>query len=210
MNIIFLGIDQARNEFQLCGLNQAGMPVFTKRTTRDQLFRTIASIPACKIGMEASSEAYYLQQEIEKQGHKVHIISHRYVRPYIRWKNKAGWNAQAIASALMAPATQYSPHLSAEQLDIEALLKARNRLSSHRAATVTQITELLIERGICLGTSSSSAIQTLPLILEGAGNRLTLRLRKTISELYELFNDIERHINILDNEIEKVFRKRKV
>ena len=50
MNIVFLGIDLAKNVFQLCGLNQAGKPVYTKRTGRKELLQTLANIPACLIG----------------------------------------------------------------------------------------------------------------------------------------------------------------
>ncbi|ECF5933309.1 IS110 family transposase, partial [Salmonella enterica subsp. salamae] len=52
MNIVFLGIDLAKNVFQLCGLNQAGKPVYTKHTGRKELLQTLANIPACLIGIE--------------------------------------------------------------------------------------------------------------------------------------------------------------
>lgn len=58
MNIVFLGIDLAKNVFQLCGLNQAGKPVYSKRTGRKALLQTVANIPACLIGIEASTGAF--------------------------------------------------------------------------------------------------------------------------------------------------------
>lgn len=79
MNIVFLGIDLAKNVFQLCGLNQAGKPVYTKRTGRKELLQTLANIPACLIGIEASTGAFYWQREFEKLGHKVKVISPQYV-----------------------------------------------------------------------------------------------------------------------------------
>ena len=63
MNIVFLGIDLAKNVFQLWGLNQAGKPVYTKRTGRKELLQTLANIPACLIGIEASTGA-------QSKGHK--------------------------------------------------------------------------------------------------------------------------------------------
>lgn len=82
MNIVFLGIDLAKNVFQLCGLNQAGKPVYTKRTGRKELLQTLANIPACLIGIEASTGAFYWQREFEKLGHKVKVISPQYVKPF--------------------------------------------------------------------------------------------------------------------------------
>lgn len=84
MNIVFLGIDLAKNVFQLCGLNQAGKPVYTKRTGRKELLQTLANIPACLIGIEASTGAFYWQREFEKLGHKVKVISPQYVKPFVR------------------------------------------------------------------------------------------------------------------------------
>lgn len=84
MNIVFLGIDLAKNVFQLCGLNQSRQTVFKKRTGRKELLQTLANIPACLIGIEASSGAFYWQREFEKLGHKVKVISPQYVKPFVR------------------------------------------------------------------------------------------------------------------------------
>jgi transposase len=84
MNIVFLGIDLAKDVFQLCGLNQAGKPVYTKRTGRKELLQTVANIPACLIAIEASTGAFYWQREFEKLGHNVKVISPQYVKPFVR------------------------------------------------------------------------------------------------------------------------------
>ena len=103
MNIVFLGIDLAKNVFQLCGLNQAGKPVYTKRTGRKELLQTLANIPACLTGIEASTGAFYWQREFEKLGHKVKVISPQYVKPFVRGQKNDGNDVQAIAVALMQP-----------------------------------------------------------------------------------------------------------
>ncbi|KKY74708.1 hypothetical protein OA42_10505 [Klebsiella michiganensis] len=86
MNIEFLGIDLAKNVFQLCGLNQAGKPIYTKRTGRIELLQTVAIIPACLIGVQASTGAFYWQLEFEKLGHKVKVMSPQYVKPFVAGK----------------------------------------------------------------------------------------------------------------------------
>ncbi|EMM6755225.1 transposase, partial [Klebsiella variicola] len=90
MNIVFLGIDLAKNVFQLCGLNLAGKPVYTKRTGRKELLQTLANIPTCLIGVEASTGAFYWQREFEKLGHKVKVISPQYVKPFVRGQKNDG------------------------------------------------------------------------------------------------------------------------
>lgn len=154
MNIVFLGIDLAKNVFQLCGLNQAGKPVYTKRTGRKELLQTLANIPACLIGIEASTGAFYWQREFEKLGHKVKVISPQYVRPFVRGQKNDGNDAQAIAVALMQPTMQFVPPKSPEQQDIQALHRARQRIVNHRTATVCQIRGLLLDRGSPLAVLS--------------------------------------------------------
>ncbi len=207
MNIVFLGIDLAKNVFQLCGLNLAGKPVYTKRTGRKELLQTLANIPTCLIGVEASTGAFYWQREFEKLGHKVKVISPQYVKPFVRGQKNDGNDAQAIAVALMQPTMQFVPPKSPEQQDIQALHRARQRIVNHRTATVCQIRGLLLDRGIPIGSAVSRVRRAIPLILEDAENGLSSRMRRTIAELYELFNDLGRRIHFFDKEIETVFRQ---
>lgn len=207
MNVIYLGIDLAKNVFQLCGLNQAGKPVYKKRTDRKTLLQTVANIPACLIGVEASTGAFYWQREFEKPGHKVKVISPQYVKPFVRGQKNDGNDAQAIAIALMQPTMQFVPPKSPEQQDIQALHRARQRIVNHRTATVCQIRGLLLDRGITIGAAVSRVRRAVPLILEDAENGLSVRMRRTIAELYDLFNDLGRRISFFDKEIDAVFRQ---
>jgi transposase len=197
MNIVFMGIDLAKNVFQLCGLNQAGKPVYTRRVERKILLQTLVNIPACLIGIEACTGAFYWQREFEKLGHKVKIISPQYVKPFIRGQKNDGNDAQAIAVALMQPTMQFVPQKSPEQQDIQALHRARQRIVNHRTATICLIRGLLLDRGISIGAAMSRARCAVPLKLEDAENGLSIRMRKTIAELYELFIDLEKRIKFL-------------
>ncbi|MEG7403150.1 IS110 family transposase, partial [Providencia stuartii] len=87
-------MDLAKNVFQLCGLNQSGKPVYKKRPDRKTLLQIVANIPACLIGVEASTGAFYWQHEFEKLGHKVKVISPQYVKPFVRGHKNDGNDAQ--------------------------------------------------------------------------------------------------------------------
>ena len=102
---------------------------------------------------------------------------------------------------------QFVSPKSPEQQDIQALHRARQRIVNHRTATVCQIRGLLLDRGIPIGSAVSRARRAIPLILEDAENGLSSRMRRTIAELYDLFNDLERRIHFFDKEIETVFRQ---
>lgn len=114
----------------------------------------MANIPACLIGVEASTGAFYWQREFEKLGHKVKVISPQYVKPFVRGQKNDGNDAQAIAVTLMQPTMQFAPPKSPEQQDIQALHRARQRIVNHRTATVCQIRGLLLDRGITIGAAA--------------------------------------------------------
>lgn len=107
--------------------------------------------------------------------------------------------------ALMQPTMQFVPPKSPEQQDIERLHRARQRIVNHRTAIVCQIRELLLDRGITIGAAVSRVRRAVLLILEDAENGLSARMRRTVAELYDLFNDLGRRINFFDKEIDAVF-----
>ncbi|EGH1503156.1 transposase, partial [Salmonella enterica] len=104
MNIVFLSIDLAKNVFQLCGLNQAGKPVYSKCTGRKELLQTVANIPACLIGIEASTSTFFWQREFEKLGHNVKVISPQYVKPFVRGQKMTVLGTPAQARRLLTGA----------------------------------------------------------------------------------------------------------
>jgi transposase len=107
MAIHYLGVDLAKNIFQLCGLSRGGTPLYTKRIKRHDLLKTIASIPPCTIGLEACTGAFYWQREFQTQGHTVKVISPQYVKPFVKGQKNDFNDAQAIAIALMQPTMQF-------------------------------------------------------------------------------------------------------
>ncbi len=80
---------------------------------------------------------------------------------------------------------------------------------NHRTATVCQIRGLLLDWGITIGAAVSRVRRAVPLILEDAENGLSVRMRRTIAELYDLFNDLGSSISFFDKEIDAVFRQSK-
>lgn len=109
--------------------------------------------------------------------------------------------------ALMQPTMQFVPLKSSEQQDIQALHRARQRIVNHRTVTICQISGLLVDRGITIGAAVSRVRHVVPLSLEDAENGLSARMRRTTSELYDLFNDLVRRMNFFDKEIDAVFRQ---
>ncbi len=206
MTIHTLGVDLAKNVFQLHGVDRSGTVVLKRRVMRDGLMPVIAQLPACTIAVEACTGAFYWQRRFEEHGHTVKIISPQYVKPFVRRQKNDGNDAEAICTAARQPHMRFVPRKSIEQQDIQTLHRARQRLVNHRTAVVCQIRGLLLDRGIAIGVSITRARRTIPEILSSPQPELTDLAREAIGELYDLFCDLDRRIRSFDQKIERVFR----
>ncbi len=83
-NNCMIGIDLAKNVFQLHGCDQFGAVVFRKKLRREGMITYLAEQPACTVAMEACSGSHYWGREIEKLNHVVRLIPPAYVKPFVK------------------------------------------------------------------------------------------------------------------------------
>ncbi len=157
MSIEILGVDIAKNVFQLHGLNRGGRVVLKRRVMRDQLLAVVAQIEPCIVVVEACTGAFYWSRKFEALGHQVKVISPQYVKPFVRRQKNDGNDAEAICTAARQPHIPLVPKKTIEQQDIQALHRARQRMVNHRTAVVSQIRGLLLERGFAIAKSINQA-----------------------------------------------------
>lgn len=206
MTIETVGIDIAKNVFQLHGVNRNGRTILKRRVMRDQLLDVVAQIDPCTIVVEACTGAFSWARKFEALGHQVKIISPQYVKPFVRRQKNDGNDAEAICTAARQPHIPVVPKKSVEQQDIQALHRARQRMINHRTAVVSQIRGLLLDRGFAFAKSITRARRLIPDILTDVDNELTPMARDAIGELYDLFRDLDRRIQSFDKKIEAVFQ----
>jgi len=207
MTVETLGIDIAKNVFQLHGANRNGKPVLKRRVMRDQLIDVLTQIEPCTVVLEACTGAFYWARKFELIGHQVKIISPQYVKPFVRRQKNDGNDAEAICTAARQPHIPLVPKKSIEQQDIQALHRARQRMVNHRTAVVSQIRGLLLDRGFAMAKSITRARRLIPDVLADLDNELTPMARDAIAELYDLFRDLDRRISDFDKKIDRVFRQ---
>lgn len=207
MTIDILGIDIAKNVFQLHGVNRNGRAVLKRRVMRDQLLDVVGQIEPCTIVVEACTGAFTWARKFEALGHQVRIISPQYVKPFVRRQKNDGNDAEAICTAARQPHIPSVPKRSIEQQDIQALHRARQRMVNHRTAVVSQIRGLLLDRGVAMAKSITRARRLIPEVLADHDNELTPMAREAIAELYDLFRDLDRRIASFDQKIDRVFRE---
>ena len=210
MTIETLGVDIAKNVFQLHGVNYNGHVVLKRRVMRDQLLEVLAQIDRCTVVVEACTGAFYWARKFEALGHQVRVISPQYVKPFVRRQKNDGNDAEAICTAARQPHIPFVPKKTVEQQDIQALHRARQRMVNHHTAVVSQIRGLLLDRGFAIAKSITRARRLVPDILANFDNELTPMARDAIGELYDLFRDLDRRIASFDKKIEQVFRNSEI
>jgi transposase len=205
MNCTTLGIDVAKNVFQLHGVDERGQVTVQKRVSRGKLRETVAQLPPCLIGMEACGSAQYWAREFQKCGHTVKLISPQFVKPYVKGNKNDSRDAEAICEAVSRPHMRFVPLKTVESQDIQALHRVRSRLIQQRTAVVNQVRGLLAERGIIIAQGITKVRKQLPMIVEDVDNVLTSLAREVIRELYDQLVMLDERIRRTDHLIKRVF-----
>lgn len=117
---------------------------------RESIAEFTAKLAPCIVAMEACCGAHHLARGLKSQGHDVRLMSPEYVRPYVKAQKNDDRDAEAIAEAAARPTMRFVEVKSEEQLDMQTLHRARDRLVGERMALINQIRAILWERGIVL------------------------------------------------------------
>jgi transposase len=171
MERITIGLDIAKNVFQLHGENAAGHVVFTKRCGRVALRRFLAGQPPALIGVEACGTAHYWGRELTALGHEVRLIPAAYVKPFVKRNKTDARDAAAICEAVRRPSMRCVPIKSVEQQCMRALHAARDVLTRQRVQAANAARALLAELGIIAG-QGQKGIAELAAMIEAADARI--------------------------------------
>ncbi len=126
--IIRIGIDLAKNFFQVHAIEREGAPAVTRKLSRGKVLAFFAQAAPCRVGMEACGSSHYWAREIRALGHEVVLIPPAYTKPYVkRGKNDAN-DAAAICEAMSRPEMRFVPIKSADQQAVLMLHKTRELL----------------------------------------------------------------------------------
>lgn len=205
-DVALLGIDIAKNVFQLHGVDNKGVVVLRKRLNRDKLVESINKMTACTIVMEACSGANHWYRKFKAMKHEVKLISPKFVKPFVKTNKNDRNDAEAICEAASRPSMRYVSPKTVEQEDIQALHRIRSRLVQERTALINQIRGLLTEYGIIVPKGINKIKKALPEILEDAENELSHASRELFNNLYEEISEKDQKIKKYDLKMETLFK----
>lgn len=196
-----LGIDLAKQSFQLHGVDEHGHVVLRKKLSRSQLCAFVANLPPCLIGLEACGGAHYWARELSKLGHNVRMIAPQFVKPYVKSNKNDAVDAEAICEAVQRPSMRFVPSKSIEQQDMQSLHRIRSQLVARRTAQTNQVRGLLSEYGLIIPVGINHVRKALPNILEDADNALSGVFRELLNELYEELVHLDKRIQALEKKL---------
>ena len=202
-----IGIDIGKNSFHIVGLYQRGAIVLRQKWSRGQVDVRLANMPPCLIGMEACVGAHHLSRKLRALGHDARLMPAKYVRPYSKGQKNDFRDAEAIAEAVQRPTMKFVATKTADQLDLQALHRVRERLVSQRTGIINQIRAFLLERGIAVRQGQRFLRVELPRILAMPPDVLSPRMVRVIEDLASDWRRLDERIETLSSEIETLARQ---
>ena len=190
-DIKVLGIDLAKNVFQLHGTNTKGKCVLRKRLSREKFIEYVAQIKPCIIGIEACMGAHYWARTFEKMGHTVKIMPPQFVKPYVMANKNDANDARGIVEAATRPDMKFVSVKTIEQQDVLLLHRVRELSIKQRTAQANQIRGLLMEYGVIVPQGIYN-IKILTEILESNQDKLTSKSLAIFKQMYDQFKMYER------------------
>ena len=148
MEITTVGLDLAKNVFQVHAINGAGEVVARKAMRRAQVLRFFERLDRCLVGIEACGTSHYWAREISKFGHEVRLMPPAYVKPYVKRGKTDASDAEAICEAVSRPTMRYVAIKSCEQQAALTVHRTRDLFVKQRTQLVNMIRGLLAEFGI--------------------------------------------------------------
>jgi transposase len=198
MKITTIGIDLAKNVFQVHGVDAHGKAVLRKQLKRKDVMSFFANLERCLIGMEACGSAHY---RALRAGHTVRLMAPQFVKPYVKTNKNDRNDAEAICEAVGRANMRFVSVKTGEQQAVLSVHRARQGFVKARTAQANQIRGLLAEFGIMIPQGIGHIAKRLPEVLEDGENGLPGMMRELIERLGENLKDIDKQVGELERQI---------
>ena len=202
MKITTVGIDLAKNVFQVHGIDERGTVLLRKQLRREQMATFFANLPSCVIGMEACGGAHHWARKLQGFGHTVRLMAPQFVKPYVKTNKNDVADAEAICEAVARPNMRFVPLKSVGQQAALALHRVRQGFVRARTAQANQIRGLLSEFGLIIPQGIGYIAKRVPELLEEASNELPGTVRALMQRLLDHLKELDRQVNELEVQIQ--------
>src|SRR6187402_1674387 len=172
MQITTIGLDIAKNVFQVHGIDAAEKVVVRKQLRRSQVLGFFKALPPCLIGLEACATAHHWARELTKLGHTVRLMPAKDVKAYVKRNKNDAADAEAICEAVRRPTMRFVPVKSVEQQAQLMPHRARDLLIRQRTQLINAMRAHLAELGIAAAQGREGIKELLAIVAQDGDTRL--------------------------------------
>ncbi len=201
MEITTLGLDLAKNVFQVHGISSTGEVLVRRALRRPQVIPFFSKLPPCLIGMEACGTSHPWARELTGLGHAVRLMPPAYVKPYVKRGKTDASDAEAICEAVRRPTMRFVPIKSVDQQATLALHRTRDLLVRQRTQLVNMIRGMLAEFGIEIPKGITYALAFVRRVVAGEAQNIPPLAAKVIGALAEHALEGQARIRQLEREL---------
>src|SRR3979411_2853860 len=171
MQITTIGLDIAKNVFQVHGIDAKEKVVARKQLRRSQVIAFFEALPPCLVGMEACATAHYWARGLTKLGHQVRLMPAKDVKAYVKRNKNDAAAAEAICEAVRRPTMRFVQVKSAEQQSQLILHRTRDLLMRQRTQVINALRAHLAELGIVAAQGDKGGKELLALVADKKDTR---------------------------------------
>jgi len=198
-----IGLDIAKNVFHAMLCDSRGKVVKKRMLRRNEVLVFFTQLEPCLIGIEACASAHYWARQLTALGHEVKLVPPQYVKAYVRG-NKNDYNdALAISEAVTRPQMRFVAIKTAEQQDLQALHRLRERSVKMRTGLCNQIRALTGEYGLVCAKGVPALRRQIPQWLEEGENGLSDFFRHLLSQSYQQLQTLDEDIDFYTRELKR-------
>ena len=199
--ITTVGLDLAKNVFQVHGVDAEGTTVLRKQLRRAQVLAFFSRLPRCLVGMEACATAHYWARELRTLGHEVRLMPAQYVKAYVKRNKNDAADAEAICEAVVRPTMRFVPAKTAEQQAAVLLHRGRERLVRQRTMLVNALRGHLAEFGVIAPQGLRNVGRLIAIIRDEEDARLPGLARQVLQVLAVQIEQLEAAIAALEKQL---------
>jgi len=201
MQITTIGLDIAKNVFQIHGIDAAEKVVVRKQLRRGQVMKFFAALSPCLVGMEACATAHYWARELTKLGHEVRLMPARDVKAYVKRNKNDAADAAAICEAVRRPTMRFVGVKSAEQQGRLMQHRTRDLLLRQRTQLINALRGHMGELGMVAAQGREGLKTLLAIVAKGADEHLPVDARASLIVLATQLEALQTMIRAIEKRI---------
>jgi transposase len=191
MNTTTVGVDLAKNCFQLAEADERYRIQRRARLTRMRFSIFMSNHPKCLVVMEACGSAHYWARQLQAMGHEVKLLPAQYVRAYVKRNKTDAVDAMALIEASRNDELKPVPIKTVEQQGVQQLHRMREQCKISRNSRVNLLRGMLREYGIDVPVGIKRGMAAVREALEIADNGIADTVRPYIQELLQEIQELQ-------------------